>query len=41
MGISSGGRWKDEINHINALELKAIFIGKQTYPKGKNIIATK
>ena len=33
----SGGRWKaDEINHINVLELKPIFIGVQTYSKGKN-----
>ena len=33
----SGGRWKaDEINHINVLELKAIFIGVLTYCKGKN-----
>ena len=33
----SGGRWKaDEINHINVLELKAIFIGVQAYCKAKN-----
>ena len=33
----SGGRWKaEEINHINLLELKAIFIGVQTYCKGKH-----
>ena len=33
----SGGRWKaDEINHINVLELKAIFIGAQAYCKAKN-----
>ena len=33
----SGGWWKaDEKNHINVLELKAIFIGVQTYCKGKN-----
>ena len=33
----SGGRWKaEEINHINVLELKAIFIGVLTYCKGKN-----
>ena len=33
----SGGRWKaDKINHINVLELKAIFIGVQTYYKEKN-----
>ena len=33
----SGGEWKaDEINHINVLELKAIFIRVQTYCKGKN-----
>ena len=33
----SGGRWKaDEINHINVLELKAIFIGVQAYCKRKN-----
>ena len=33
----SGGRLKvEEINHINVLELKAIFIGVQTYCKGKN-----
>ena len=33
----SGGRWKaDEINHINLLELKAIFIRVQTCCKGKN-----
>ena len=30
-------RWKEEeINHINVLELKAIFIGVQTYSKRKN-----
>ena len=30
----SGSRWKaEEINHINMLELKAIFIGVQTYCK--------
>ena len=33
----SGGRWKaDAINYINKLELKAIFIGVQTYCNGKN-----
>ena len=33
----SGGRCKaGEINHINVLELKAIFIGVQTYCKRKN-----
>ena len=33
----SGGRWKaGETNHINVLELKAIFIGALTYYKGKN-----
>ena len=33
----SGGRWKaDEINHVNVLELKAIFTGAQTYCKRKN-----
>ena len=33
----SGERWKvEEINHMNVLELKAIFIGVQTYWKGKN-----
>ena len=33
----SGGKWKaDEINHINALELKAIIIGVQKYCKGKS-----
>ena len=33
----SGAGWKaEEINHINMLELKAIFIGMQTYSKGKN-----
>ena len=33
----SGGRWKaDKINHINVLELKAIFRVVQTYCKGKN-----
>ena len=33
----SGGRWKaEEINHINVLEVKATFIGVQTYCKGKN-----
>ena len=32
-----GGRWKaDEINHINVLKLKVIFIGVQRYYKGKN-----
>ena len=32
-----GGRWKaDEINHIKALELKAVFIEVQTYCKRKN-----
>lgn len=35
----SGSRWKrDEINHINVLELKAIFIGVQTYLQGKTYI---
>ena len=34
---SSGGKWEaDEINHINVLELKAIFIGVQTSCKEKN-----
>ena len=33
----SGGRWKSsEINHINVFDLKARFIGVQTYCKGKN-----
>ena len=33
----SGVRWKaDEINHINLLKLKAIFIGVQTYCQEKN-----
>ena len=33
----SGGIWKaEEINHINVLEVRAIFIGVQTYCKGKN-----
>ena len=33
----SGGRWKArEVNHINALELKTIFIRMQTYCKMKN-----
>ena len=33
----SGVRWKaDEINHINLLKLKAIFIGVQTYCQKKN-----
>ena len=41
-GVTDGnnpsiGRWKaDEINHINVLELKTIFIGVQTHYKGKN-----
>ena len=34
---SSGARWKaEEVNHINVLELKAIFIRVLTYCKGKN-----
>lgn len=33
----SEGKWKaDKINHIKALELKAIIIGVQKYCKGKN-----
>ena len=38
----SGGRWKaEEINHINVLELKAIFIWVLTYCKGKNTNITE
>ena len=34
---TSGGRWKaNEVNHINVIELKPIFIGVQIYCKGKN-----